>query len=226
MAPKEGNEKVSLNETKTRKKKQKVDDTVETVEEVTVDIEKEATLSSLDLLWRHAFRELDEWAKRGEDRDEFFLKEVRRFSESVQRNQENIKAVAQQFTEQMMGWEKTARDEFMMSTTALQHFFPIRSYEEINAQIEQMEKTALSHINAPCQTIGNSQAIGKYLEMLEQYIALRKKGRLQYIKTVKQAGNLLYENQKGFVNLFARQVKALMFPLNKYMEKTEELIKS
>lgn len=226
MAPKKGNEKVSLNETKTRKKKQKVDDAIETLEEVTVDIENEAPLSSLDLLWRQAFRELDEWAKRGDDRDEVFLNEVRRFTESVQRNQENIKAVAEQFTKQKMEWEKTARDEFLMSTTALQHFFPIRSYEEINAQIDQIQKGALSLISTPCQTIGNLPAIEKYLEMIDQYIALRKKGRLQYIKTVKQAGNLLYENQKGFVNLFARQIKALMFPLNKYMEKTEELIKS
>ncbi|MGG3469898.1 hypothetical protein ABES02_20730 [Neobacillus pocheonensis] len=226
MAPNKDNEKVSLNETKTRKKQQKVDDTIETVEEVTLDIETETPLSSLDLLWKQAFREIDEWSKRGDDRDEVFLNEVRRFTESVQRNQGNIKAVAEQFTKQMIEWEKTARDEFLMSTTALQHFLPIRSYEEINAQIDQIQKGALSLICTPCQFIGNIPAIEKYLEMIDQYIALRKKGRLQYIKIVKRAGNLLYENQKGFVNLFARQIKALMFPLNKYMEKTEEHIKS
>lgn len=63
----------------------------------------------------------------------------------------------------------------------------------------------------------------KYIEMIDQYISLRKKGRVQYIHTVKQAGNLIYESQRGFVNLFARQIKTVMFPLNKYLEKTEEL---
>jgi len=66
----------------------------------------------------------------------------------------------------------------------------------------------------------------KYLELIDQYITLRKKGREQYIRTVKQAGNLIYENQKGFVNLFTSQIQTIMYPLNKYLEKTEELTKS
>ncbi|MEY2194694.1 hypothetical protein AB7942_18415 [Neobacillus sp. BF23-41] len=236
MAAKKDNLKESLKETITRKKKQEVDKTVETVEEallvekqdekINVDGENEASLSSLDLLWRYAFDELDEWEKCADHRDEVFLKEVRRCSESVQRNQGNIKAIAEQFTKEFTEWEKTARDEFLMSTTTLQHFFPIRSYEEINAQIDQIEKRVLSLLSTPCQTIANCQAIEKYQEMMDHYIELRKKGRLQYIKTVKKAGNPLYEYQKGFVNQFATQFKELIFPLNKYMEKTEEPTKS
>ncbi|MGG1679993.1 hypothetical protein ACIFOT_30385 [Neobacillus sp. NRS-1170] len=192
----------------------------------TKDNDNEISLSSLDLIWRQAFHELDEWVKRADNRDEALLKEVKQFTESVKRNQANLKTVAEQFTRELAEWEKTTRDEFLMSTTALQHFFPIQSYEEVNAQFDEIQKKAVSLLSTPCQTIGNSQAIGKYLEMIDQFIAFRKKGRRQYIKTLKQAGNLLYENQKGFVNLFARQIKALMFPLNKYMEKTEELTKS
>ncbi|MDN3015011.1 hypothetical protein PH210_02185 [Paenibacillus sp. BSR1-1] len=229
MASKKDNEKESLKETKTRKKKQEVNETIEALKEPdfeTADIQNEISLSSLDLIWSHAFRELDEWVKRVENRDEAFLKEIIQFSDSVKRNQGNLKAVAEQFTREFAEWEKTARDEFLMSTTAMQHFFPIQSYEDINAQIDEIQKKAVSLLSTPCQTIGNFQAIEKYLEMIKQFMVLRKKGRMQYIKTVKQAGNLLYENQKGFVNFFARQIKALMFPLNKYMEKTEELIKS
>jgi hypothetical protein len=236
MAAKKDNLKESLKETKTRERRQKVDETVDSVaeplleekqdEEITVNGENEASLSSLDLLWRHAFHELDQWEKCADHRDEVFLKEVRQFSESVQRNQGNIKAIAEQFTKEFTEWEKTARDEFLMSTTTLQHFFPIRSYEEINAQIDQIQKRVLSLLSTPCQTMANCQAIEKYLEMIGQYIDLRKKGRLQYIKTVKQAGNPLYEYQKGFVNLFTTQFKELIFPLNKYMEKTEEPTKS
>ncbi|MGG3467393.1 hypothetical protein ABES02_07780 [Neobacillus pocheonensis] len=195
-------------------------------EEITVDVNNESSLSSLDLLWRYAFDELDEWAKCTDHRDEVFLNEVRRFAESIQRNQENKKAIAEQLTKEFTEWEKSARDELLMSTTTLQHFFPIRSYEEINAQIDQIQKTVLSLLSTPCQTIANYQQIEKYPEMFEQYINLRKKGRLQYIKMVKHAGNPLYEYQKGFVNLLATQFKDLIFPLNKYMEKTEELTKS
>ncbi|MEH7331997.1 hypothetical protein V7161_05120 [Neobacillus drentensis] len=226
MASKKDNEKESLKETKTRKKKQEVDETIETVKGPAVEKADEISLSSLDLIWRHAFRELDEWVKGVENRDEAFLKKIILLSDSVKRNQGNLKAIAEQFTREFAEWEKTARDEFLMSTTALQHFFPIQSYENINVQIDEIQKKAVSLLNTTCQTIGNFQVIEKYLEMIEQFMVLRKKGRMQYIKTVKQAGNLLYENQKGFVNFFARQIKALRFPLNKYMEKTEELTNS
>lgn len=43
---------------------------------------------------------------------------------------------------------------------------------------------------------------------------------------VKQVGNPLFKSQKWFVNLFATQLIECIFPLNKYMEKTEELTKS
>ncbi|MGG1675376.1 hypothetical protein ACIFOT_06410 [Neobacillus sp. NRS-1170] len=191
--------------------------------EITVDGVKGASLSSLDLLWRYGYQELDEWAKCAEHRDEVFSK---RLSEGVQRNQGNIKAIAEQFTKEFTEWEKTARDEFLMSTTTLQHFFPIQSYEEWNAQMNQIQKRVLSRLSTPCQFIENSQAIEKYLEMIDQYMDLRKKGRLQFIQMVKQAGNPLYEFQKGFTNLFATPFKELIFPLNKYLEKTEEITKS
>lgn len=243
-------ENEQVKEVKTRKKKQEVETTLEIeakqevetaasehkVEEPVLEtkieeekeIEKEASeaqLSSLDILWHNAFNELDEWAKRGDFRDEVFLKEAMFFAENIQRNQGNIKAISERFNKEFAEWERTAREEFLMSTTSLQHFFPIRSYEEINAQIDQIQKRTMSILHKPFQAITNNQAMDKYFEIIDQYIAIRKKSRKQYIKTVKQAGNLIYENQKGFVNLFAKQIKTLMFPLNKYMEKAEELTK-
>lgn len=236
MAAKKENLKESLKETKTRKKLQEVDETVETVdepvveenlvEEMTIDGENVGSLSTLDMLWNFKFQELDEWAKCAEHRDEVFLSEVRRFSKSVQRNQGNIKAIAEQFTKEFTEWEKTARDEFLMSTTLLQQFFPNRSYEEINAQFDQIQNSVVSLLSTPCQTISNFHNMENYLEMIDHSIDLRKKGRLQYIKNVKQAVNPLYEYQKGFVNMFATQFKELIFPLNKFMEETEEPTKS
>jgi heme-degrading monooxygenase HmoA len=61
---------------------------------------------------------------------------------------------------------------------------------------------------------------------LKNNIAVRKNGRKQYIKTLKQAASLIYESQKGFVGLLTGQLKTFMFPLNKYMEKAEEVTKS
>ncbi|WHZ05010.1 hypothetical protein QNH48_10505 [Neobacillus sp. YX16] len=232
MAAKKENFNESLKETKTGKRKQEADETVEKVnelilegkhgEETTDDGEMEGSLSSLDLLWTYAFQELDQWEKCADRRDEVLLKEVKHFSESVERNQGNIKAVADQFTMEFTEWEKTARDEFLMSTTLLQQFFPNRSYEEINAQFDQIQNSVLSLLSTPCQTIGNCQSVVNY----EHYMELRKKGRLQLLNTIKQAGNPLYEYQKGFVNQFATQFKDLIFPLNKYMEETEETTKS
>ncbi|MBT2654113.1 hypothetical protein J7E81_02490 [Bacillus sp. ISL-18] len=187
--------------------------------------ESEEQFSSLDLLWHHAFGELDEWAKRANQRDGLFFKAAKQFADGVQRNQGNLIELASRFYQEFSAWEKTAREEFLMSTTSLQHFFPLRSYEDINAQIDQVQEKTLNILAAPCERLASTLSMDKYIEMIEKYIALRKRGREQYIKTVKQAGNLIYENQKNFVNLFARQIKTLMFPLSKYLEKSDEFIK-
>lgn len=249
MPEKRDSEKEQVKEIKSKKKKQEMETPTETEEkdevEAVVEITEESThetkkedeqvtesngsdseLSSLDTLWHNVFRELDEWAKRATFRDEFFLKETMFFADNIQRNQENIKAISEKFNKEFTEWERAAREEFLMSTTSLQHFFPLRSYEEINAQIDQIQKRTISLLGKPCQVITNNQSMDKYLEIIEQYMALRKKGRKQYINTVKQAGNLLYENQKSFVHLFTRQIKTLVLPLNKYMEKADEMTKS
>jgi hypothetical protein len=243
MPEKRDSEKEQVKEIKSKKKKQEMETPTETevedevAAESTLETKKEdeqvtesngsdPELTSLNTLWHNAFRDLDEWAKRATFRDEVFLKETMFFADNILRNQENIKVITEKFNKEFTEWERAAREEFLMSTTSLQHFFPLRSYEEINAQIDLIQKRTISLLGKPCQVITNNQSMDKYLEMIEQYMALRKKGRKQYISTVKQAGNLLYENQKSFVNLFTRQIKTLIFPLNKYMEKADELTKS
>jgi hypothetical protein len=182
--------------------------------------------SSLDILWNHAFRELDQWVKHADFQDDVFLKQAMYFADSIKRNQGTIKSAREQFSKEFANWEKTAREELLMSTTALQHIFPKRSYEEINQQIDQIQSRTTAILRTPIQMAISNQLMEQYLQMIDQYIALRKNGRKQYIKTLKKAASLIYESQKGLVNLFTRQFKAFMFPLNKYMEKTEELTKS
>src|SRR4051794_1453544 len=206
----------------------KVEDTdvkKQLVEDTGKQEKSEEQLSSLDLLWQHVFGELDEWAMRANQQDWLFFRAAKQFADGVQRNQGNLIELAAQFYQEFSTWEKTAREEFLMSTTSLQHFFPLKSYEDINTQIDQVQEKTLNIVTAPCERFARTMSMDKYLEMIEKYIALRKRGREQYIKTVKQAGSLLYENQKSFVNLFARQIKALMFPLSKHLEKPDEIVK-
>ncbi|MDR7076527.1 hypothetical protein J2Y03_001530 [Neobacillus niacini] len=187
---------------------------------------EQESISALDIFWHHAFRELDQWAKHADFRDEVFLKEAKYFAESIKRNQENIKSVREQFGKEFANWERTAREELLMSTTALQHLFPKVSYEDINQQIDQIQNRTASILNSPLQMVTNNQLMEQYLNMIDRYIILRKNGRKQYIKTLKQAATLIYESQKGFVSLFTGQIKSIIFPLNKYLEKTEEVTKS
>ncbi|MEH7113873.1 hypothetical protein V7124_15980 [Neobacillus niacini] len=182
--------------------------------------------STLDILWNHAFRELDQWAKHADFRDDVFLKEAMYFAESIKRNQENINSVREQFNKEFANWERTAREEFLMSTTALQHLFPRISYEEMNQQFDQIQSRTASILNTPIQMITNIQLMDQYLNMIDQYIAFRKNAREQYIKTLKQAASLIYESQKGFFSLISGPIKSLMFPLNKFMENVEEVTKS
>ena len=217
----------------TEKKKSEVQETIlkeetrqTTGQERTEKEGEQESISALDILWHHAFRELDQWAKHADFRDEVFLKEAKYFAESIKRNQENIKSVREQFGKEFANWERTAREELLMSTTALQHLFPKVSYEDINQQIDQIQNRTASILNSPLQMVTNNQLMEQYLNMIDRYIILRKNGRKQYIKTLKQAATLIYESQKGFVSLFTGQIKSIIFPLNKYMEKTEEVTKS
>ncbi|WP_246277195.1 hypothetical protein [Neobacillus endophyticus] len=197
-----------------------------TVQENNVLNENPEHLSSLNMLWRHAFSELDEWEKRADLRDDLLLARAKLFAENFERNQDNLKAITEQFTKELVEWEKTAREEILMSTTVVQHFFPKKSYEELNEQMDAIQKRTMSILRTPFQGLPNQQMVDKYPEVIEQYIKIRKKARQQYIKAVKHAGNIIYENQIGVINFFTRQIKNFVLPFNKYMEKQEEITKS
>lgn len=187
----------------------------------------EKEVSSLDLIWKLGFAELDAWAERFNKRDARFLEAVTNYVEKVKQNQENVITIAAQFSLELMDWEKAVREELLVTTTSLQHFFPVKSYEEINQVVENIQNKTAQLLLTPAQalTIGQIQALDKYLETVEQYISFRKKGREKYIESVKKTTNVLYENQKLFVNLFSNQVKTAMFPFQKYMKSVTEITK-
>lgn len=195
------------------------------VESQNSEFSQEEQLSSLDLIWRLGFDELDAWAERFNKRDEMFLAAARNYVERIKRNQENIKAITEQFNKDLKEWEQGAREELLVTTTTLQHFFPIKSYEEINRVVDDIQSKTTSLLLTPFRALTNGQAIDKYLETVETYISFRKKGREKYVDSVKKTSNVLYENQKVFVNLFAKQVKSAMFPFQQYMKSVTELTK-
>jgi len=100
----------------------------------------------------------------------------------------------------------------------------VKSYEEINKVVEDIQNKTAHLLLTPTQALitGQLDALDKYVETVEQYIAYRKNGREKYIESVKQTSNVLYENQKVFVNMFAKQVKSAMLPFQSYMKNATE----
>jgi hypothetical protein len=183
-------------------------------------------LSSYELMWKAAFEEMEAWAGRLNHRDELFLNSTKKFIEDIKRNQENSEAITEQFRRELREWEKYAREELLMTTTTIQHFFPIKSYEEINKVVDDIQNKTSFLLTTPIRALTNGQALDKYLDTVEQYISFRKKSREKYLEGVKSTTNVLYENQKIFVNLFEKQVKSVLFPFQQYMKNVTETTKS
>ncbi|WHY02136.1 hypothetical protein [Neobacillus sp. DY30] len=183
---------------------------------------KEKQLSSFELIWRAAYEEVDEWAGRLNHHDEVFLNATKKFVESIKRNQENTQVITEQFKKELLEWEKYAREELLMTTTTIQHFFPVKSFEEINQVVDDIQNKTTSLLTTPIRTLTTGQALDKYLESVEQYLSFRKRSRDKYIEAVKSTTNILYENQKIFVDLFEKQVKSVLLPFQQYMKNASE----
>jgi hypothetical protein len=183
---------------------------------------RENQLSSFELMWRAAYEEVDEWAGRLNHRDEIFLNATKKFVESIKRNQENSQAITEQFKRELLEWEKYAREELLMTTTAIQHFSPVKSYEEINQVVDDIQNKTTSLLTTPIRALTTGQALDKYLDSVEQYLSFRKRSREKYIEAVKGTTNILYENQKIFVNLFEKQVKSALLPFQQYLKNASE----
>jgi hypothetical protein len=199
-----------------------------TMENQTSEEGVERDLSSLDMLWKLGFDELDAWKERFNKRDDRFLEAVKNYVEKVKQDQENVINIAAQFSMELKEWEKTAREELLATTTPLQYFFPVKSYEEINKVIDDIQNKTAHLLLTPATAIttGQLQTLDKYVETVEQYVSFRKNAREKYIESVKRTTNVVYENQKLFVNLFTKQVKTAMAPFQKYMKSASELTKS
>ena len=169
---------------------------------------------------------MDEWAETLNEPDELFLNTTKQFVEDIRRNQENGNAISEQFRRELLEWEKYAREELLMTTTTLQQFFPIKSYEEINQVFDDIQHKTTYLLTTPIRALSNGQALDKYIDTVEQCISFRKKSRDEYVKNLKSTTHVLYENQKLFVDQFDKQVKSALFPFQQYIKNVSEPTKS
>lgn len=183
---------------------------------------KENHLSSFELIWKAAYEEVDEWAGRLNHHDELFLNATKKYVESIKRNQETSQAITEQFKRELSEWEQYAREELLMTTTTIQHLLPVKSYEEINQVVDDIQNKTTSLLTTPIRALTTGQALDKYLDSVEQYLSFRKNSREKYIEGIKSTTNILYENQKIFVNLFEKQVKSALLPFQQYMKNSSE----
>ncbi|PLT35107.1 hypothetical protein [Bacillus sp. V5-8f] len=182
--------------------------------------------SSVDLLWNQAFQELDAWVKRSNFREDVLLQSAKQFSENVKRNQNNIKELYGQFSKELRDWEKTAREELLTTTTGLQYLFPVKSYEEINKQLDDAQDKRTTLVSSPLNHLANGDHADNFVSALEQYINFRRKNRALYVKSVKETASIIQDNQRAFLNIMTNQIKNLFFPINQYIERSSEAPKS
>ncbi|WP_318509662.1 hypothetical protein [Bacillus sp. T3] len=181
--------------------------------------------SSMELLWKSAFQELDSWSELADHYDQVLLNAAKKYVERVNQGTENMKAITEQFNRELQEWEGTAREELLMTTTTIKQLFPKKSYHDINLVFDEIHNKLTNIALTPINALTSTNAVGKYIQATEQMVELRKKGREQYIEKMKQIASILYGNQKLFFDMLEKQFKTAMFPLQKYMEKSGNLRK-
>lgn len=180
----------------------------------------QGTLTSLDLLWSQAFDGLDRWSKAELKREEEFIRSTSQLLANMKQNQENAKSLYEKFIEETTDWEKVAREELLVSTTMLQYIFPIKSYEEMNHIFDNLKKRTSDLVMVPFKEIEQANSEERILEAVEQYVEYRKNSREQFINHLKETSRVIHENQKNIMDLYNNQVKNILFPFNKYLERS------
>ncbi|WP_045522045.1 hypothetical protein [Neobacillus niacini] len=185
----------------------------------------EKNITSLELLWNHAFQNLDDWVEREKIREDNLLKTTKLFAENVKRNQSNLKELVNQFSKELFDWEKTSREELLTATISLQTFFPIKSYEEINDNLDTIHNKSSEIISSPFTNLAKSEYADQYVAAIEKFIEFRRNNRNWYIKNVKETASIIQTNQNKFLKIISKQVRNVFLPFNRYIEQSNELTK-
>lgn len=192
---------------------------------MTEKIESAKSSSSLDLLWDQAFRELDAWANRAKYRDEVLLQSAEQLVEGYKRGQKNLQELVEQFSKEFQEWERKSKEELITATASLQYIFPLKSFEEINHQLDSLQNKTSSLISSTFHNFVNPDYANNFKACIEQYVDFRHSNRTLFVENVKNTAALIRDNQKVFVDILSNQVKYIFFPFQKYLQRSEEMIK-
>lgn len=179
--------------------------------------------TSLGLLWNQAFEQVNTWVNGEEYREEVLLKSASQYAENVKRNQNNIKQLTEQFFKELRDWEKSAREQLLSTMTGIQYLFPLKSFEEINAQLDDVQNKTTKITLTPMNHLLNDEQVDKFVNALEQYVKLRRNNRNLYVSNLKKTACVVQDNQMAFFNIMTGQVKNVFFPFQKYMENSEDI---
>ncbi|MGG1677210.1 hypothetical protein ACIFOT_15845 [Neobacillus sp. NRS-1170] len=184
----------------------------------------EENISSKELLWKHAFQQVDSWIERENSREEILLKSAKQLAKNVKQNQNNLIEITQQFSKELRHLEKTSRVEVLTSTTGLQALVPFKSYEEINDSFDHLWNKASEFINTPFEKLMNVSNPENIINGLEKYIEFRRNNRNLFVNNIKGTANSIQSHQLELLNTVRNQIKNVIFPFHRYLERSTKLV--
>lgn len=184
---------------------------------MTNSLESEKKTTSIDLLWEQALREVDAWVDCAKKREDVLLNSTKQFAENLKRNQQNIKELAEQFSSELRAWDRKSKEEFLTATASLHYIFPVKSFEEINEQLDNTDQKAADLTSTALGSLVSDEQINRLIASVEQYVEFRRKNREQYVNSVKETASIIRDNQRALLEIMSNQVKNLFFPFHKYV---------
>jgi len=180
-------------------------------------------VSSVELLWNQAFINLDSWVEREEVREDHFLQSAKNLAENVKKNQTNFKELSKQFSKELFELENKSKEELLLATISLRNLFPIKSNEEINKQLGYLKNKTTELVSKPFDQMENAKFVENYVSLVEKYIEFKRNNRNLYVSNVKETALNIQANQCALLNLITKSVRNVMFPFNKFIERSNEV---
>ncbi|WP_413301097.1 hypothetical protein AA0X95_20445 [Bacillus sp. 1P10SD] len=190
---------------------------------MTEKVEMNKNNSSYDLVWNYALNRVDAWVVQENRREDFLLQSAKQLAENLKQNQKDRKELAQQFSKELSEWVMATREELLTTTTVFQNLFPIRSYEEINNRLDDIQNKIGKMTSSPYKGITYGEYVDNVVSTLEKFVEFRRSSRSQYVSTVKKSMFTLKVYQGKSLKLITSQVKNMFFPVQKYMVPTNEV---
>lgn len=169
-------------------------------------------------LINQTLKQIDSWVKQEEFQEEILLQSVNHLGENLKQNQVNIKEVTEKITQKIQEWEKLSREQYLTKMTPLNQLNPIQSFEQINEQLDRIQRIRGQIVMTPLQHLLKEDYVNSYVAAVERYIESRRNRRERYVKNVKQASSMFFGGQDAVMGMFNSQMKNMMNPFHKYMQ--------